>query len=406
MAILGQGNGNLIQQIIVNAVNVFKKKKPPCSSIVDGRILKMHYQWTFSIFLFVFSAVWFSWYFSHTITCASKFNAEQQVRMDYINICHSYSYIPLENGDRSYVLFYRWIPLTMLVIACVFYIPRKISKYSDNPRLRKLVEDMAVNNFRYDGVEKELVNRASLYLTCNLRTHNGIYFKYIFCNILCLFIDVVVFYSLDVLFNGHFFQYGYSVIPFNRNVEEFTDYMSKAFPPFVECEIGPKNEVVNKRTERFGCHLQMMELYEKLFFVIWFWLIILIILTVLYISFLMFLWIPSFQSLLLKVPQPPNGKVALIDILDSVKKYCKIGDIYLLYRLKKHCSPVMYYSLLNHLSDAENLKILKKHPDERPEDIKNRRNKYIPQENFSSSDEQLIPSKRIPNTSILITDCD
>ena len=406
MGILGQGNGNLIQQVLGNVIHVFKKKRPPCSSIVDGRVLKMHYQWSFFIFLFGFSAVWFSWYYSNVITCVSRFNAETQVRLDYINVCLSYPYLKTGIDDRTYILFYRWIHWTLLVLACLFYIPRKISKYCDNLKLKKLIEDMAVQSYRYDHTEKELVDRASMYIAYNLRTHNGIYFKYLFCNVLSLLIDILVFYALDVLFHGRFFSYGIAIFPLNRDVYSFTDYMSRTFPPFVECEIGPTNELVNKRTEKFGCHLQIMELYEKLFLFIWFWLILLIVCTCLYLIFLGFMWLPYFRLMLLKIAKPPNAKASVTDTVMSVIKYCKIGDIYILYRLRQHCSPSMYYSLLTHLSDTETLKILVKNPDERGsyDDHKSRKSKQNKslKGNFSNSDELFIPTKAIPNKSFLI----
>ena len=404
MGILGQGNGNIIQQILGNVIHVFKKKRSPCSSLCDGRIMKLHYQFTFYIFLIGFSAVWFSWYYSNVITCTSKFNAETQVRLDYINICLSYPYLPSGIEDRTYLLFYRWIHWTLLVIALLFYIPRKISKYCDNPKLKKLIEDMAIQSYRYDHTEKELVDRATIYIAFNLRTHNGLYFKYLLCNILALVIDGVCFYALDVLFHGRFFSYGASAL--TRDPYSFTDYISRTFPPFVECEISPVNELVAKRTEKFGCHLQIMELYEKLFFFIWYWLIFVMICTCFYIAFLGFLWLPYFRLMLLKVPKPAHAKTSVTDTVMSVISFCKIGDIYLLYRLKQYCSASMYYDLLSSLSDADMLRILRKHPDGRGsvEDHKARKGKANKglKGNFSNSDELFIPTKPIPNKSFLI----
>ena len=49
-------------------------------------------------------------YHRDVITCVSHFNAETQVRLDYINICLSYPYVEGEEGEpRRYILFYRWI---------------------------------------------------------------------------------------------------------------------------------------------------------------------------------------------------------------------------------------------------------------------------------------------------------
>ena len=78
----------------------------------------------------------------------SHFNAETQVRLDYINICLSYPYVE-DDGQRRYLLFYRWISWSLLVLAGIYYIPRKISKNQDNPKCKKLLEDLAANSFRW-----------------------------------------------------------------------------------------------------------------------------------------------------------------------------------------------------------------------------------------------------------------
>ena len=265
MTILGQGGGNLVQQVLSNVIKIVKKKNSPCTAPCDGFVLKMHYQWTFWMLLGGFSMVWYSWYHRDIITCVSHFNADTQVRLDYINLCLSYPYVEDINDERSYLLFYRWIHWTLLILAMIYYIPRKISKYCENMKVKKLIEDLSVNCTRYDQGEKELVDRAVNYIKLNVRTHNGLFFKYFFCNILALGIDILCLHCLDYLLRGRFMHYGWMAYPFIRNPHDFNDYMSRTFPPFVSCEIGPVNEIINKRTEKFGCHLIMMELYEKIF---------------------------------------------------------------------------------------------------------------------------------------------
>ena len=90
MAVLGMGNGNLIQIIIQGVFHVMKKKQKFSTPMCDGFILKLHYFWTFSLFMFGFATVWYSWYFGATIICRSHFNADVQVSADNINICLSF----------------------------------------------------------------------------------------------------------------------------------------------------------------------------------------------------------------------------------------------------------------------------------------------------------------------------
>ncbi|XP_063610410.1 innexin inx2-like isoform X2 [Penaeus indicus] len=368
MVMPGQGGRSfdIIRQIVGNVVNIFNKRASPCTAPCDGMVLKMHYQWTFWVLLGGFSAIWYSWYHRDVITCASHFNAETQVRLDYINICLSYPFVQGagedldegEGGQRRYLLFYRWIHWALLLLAGIYYIPRKISKTSENTKVKKLIEDLAVNAHRYDGLERELVDRTARYIAFNLKTHNGLYYKYLTCNLVALLVDIFCFQFLDFMFQGRFLRYGFQAYPFNRDPQQFTDYMSEMFPPFADCELHNEVQLTNKRIERLGCHLTVMELYEKVFLALWLWLIILTSITVGYIIFLSLMWVPWARLFMLRIAKPLSAKDTIRNTICNIVSSCKIGDVYLLYRLKQHFSHARYYELLTRLSDPDFLRTM------------------------------------------------
>lgn len=355
----GQGGRSfdIIRQVVGNVVNIFNKRPAVCTAPCDGMILKMHYQWTFWIMVGGYSAIWYSWFHRDVITCASHFNAETQVRLDYINICLSYPYIEV-GTERRYLLFYRWIHWVLLVLGAFYYIPRKISKNAENPKIKKLFDDLAVGVHRYDNYEKEMVDRAARYLAFNIKTHNALFYKYLMCNIIALIIDIFAFHSLDFVFQNRFLELGFRAWPFNRDPSKFTDYISETFPPFVDCELDVVSQLTNKRTEKLGCHLTVMELYEKLFIALWLWLIVLTFMTCLYIVYLFFFWSPWARLHILRVAKPVNAKDKVRNIVVDVIKNCKIGDIYLLYRLRQHFSHAKYYDLLTKLADPDFLRLV------------------------------------------------
>jgi len=365
MAIVGHGGTDIIRQLVGNVVNIFKKKRAPCTSPCDGFVLKMHYQWTFWLLLAGFSFVWYSWYYRDVITCVNHFNSETQVRLDYINVCLSYIFVQEPGEPRRYLLFYRWIHWTLLVLAMFYYMPRKFSKNSENPKVKKLLEDLAVHSARYDHAEKELVDRAARYIALNLNTHNGIYFKFLGCNFVALFVDIFCFQALDFVFQGRFINYGWMAYPYDRDPVNFSDYMSKTFPPFARCELDIHNKLVAKRTENLGCHLTVMELYEKVFLIIWVWLIVLTTVTCAYIIFLGFMWLPYFRLMILKVAKPPNAIETVSDTIMTGLANCKIGDVYLLYRFKQHMSHSRFYELLTRLDDTDMVKMMSEDPADR-----------------------------------------
>lgn len=401
MTIVGHGGTDIIRQLVGNVVNIFKKKRAPCTSPCDGSILKMHYQWTFWIFLANFSAIWYSWYHRDVITCVNHFNSETQVRLDYINICLSYIFIE-QGGERRYLLFYRWIHWTLLVLAAIYYIPRKFSKYSENPKVKKLVEDLAVHQARYDGIERDLVERAAKYIAMNLHTHNGIYFKYLGCNIIALIVDIFCFHALDFVLQGRFITYGWMAYPYDRDPTNFSDYMSRTFPPFSKCELDLANKLVGQRTERLGCHLTVMELYDKVFLFIWLWLVLLTAMTVGYIIFLGMMWLPYCRYYILKVAKPPNAKedASVTETIKKVMESCRIGDVYLLYRLRQHMSHARFYELLTRLDDPDMLKLMAEDPADRVVQAKNQENlRRQPKMNIGTPKSKFVdPSEMFMNT--------
>lgn len=198
--------------------------------------------------------------------------------------------------------------------------------------------------------------------------------------------------------------------PFTRDPVNFSDYMSRTFPPFAKCELSMTHKLVARRTEKFGCHLTVMELYEKVFLGVWVWLIILITVTIGYLIFLGFMWLPYFRSMMLKVAKPPNAKNTVSDTIVSVIGYCKIGDVYLLYRLKQHLSHARFYELLTRLSDPEFIKTMLQDPADRAIQAKNQDNlrnrkpnmNMPPKGKFNNPDLFIKQDYGRPNTSILV----
>ncbi|XP_045585285.2 innexin inx2 [Procambarus clarkii] len=352
------GGGMDIRSLLATVVNLIKSRaNQVCTATCDGLVLRMHYRWTFCFHLGQFLSVWYSWYYRSVITCVSHFNAETQIRLDYMNICLSYPYVD-DNGTRRYLLYYRWVSWSFLLLAAVYYIPRKASKILDNTRCKKLIEDLASQAPRYDLTERELVERAARYIFYNLRTHDGLYWKYLSVNVLALMVDIFSIFFIDFILQGRFIKYGFMSYPFERDPWKFTDYMSQTFPPFASCELTPTNKLVNKRNEKFGCHLTIMELYEKVFLGLWLWLIVLTFVTCCYIVYLVLMWVPCVQVYILRTAKPAHANDRVRQLVQSVARNCKIGDIYLLYRLRQHLSHARFYELMTRLSEPNLLEMM------------------------------------------------
>ena len=345
-------NGDFPRTIVQTITKAVHKDQSPCTAPCDGQILKMHYKWSVWVFLGCFFAIWMSWFHKDVIICASHHSADSQVRVDFLNICLSYIYVT-EDGKNRFLLFYRWIHWVCLVLAALYYFPRKLSKNSENPKLKKLFEELAVSANKFDNTEHENLQKTVRFLNVNHKTHDGLFYKYVLCNIIALCIDIFTFFFLDFVFQGRFLTYGFDAYPFHRSPEDFADPMSRTFPPFAKCTINRNNKLMDERSEDFGCHLTVMELYEKLFLFVWFWLIALMTMTCAYIIFLFAYSFPYLRRKLLRVSKPVQATNTVTSVATSVASDCRVGDIYLLYRLRQFFSHARYFELLSKLGNPE-----------------------------------------------------
>lgn len=347
---------DLLRQFSQTVVSVFNRRESPVTQPTDGPILKMHYKYTFWLTMAGFAAIWYSWLHRDVIVCVSHFNADLQVRLDYLNICLSFPYITNEDGSKQFLLYYRWVHWVLFLVAFAFYLPHKIAKGGDNIKLNKLVEYLASGMGHYEGYEFQMVDSVARFFAINMRTQDKIYYRYLFSNVFALFINIVVFFSLDALLLNNFASLGYEAYPYVRDGQFLSDHLTKVFPPFADCQISTEQMLINKRTEKFGCHLTAMEFYEKLFLAIWFWLIALMIITSFYILFLCCFLIPSARKYILRCAKPYIAEEKLTTTIERAGKNFRIGDWFLLYKLKFAFSDVGYYRLLQLFSEQDYMK--------------------------------------------------
>ena len=372
MTIAGNGGGDVVRQFTANVVNLIKKKRPPGTATCDGDVLKLHYKYTFWMFLGGFSAVWYSWYHRDVIVCSAKFNADAQVRVDYINLCLSYIFKENEMGERSTLVFYRWVSFFMLFMACVYYIPHKISKKLENQTAKKLLEDIAGNSFRYDSIEHDLVDRAAKWIISTQPIHNSMFKKYVIANIVALGIDVFCWFMCDFVLKGKFITYGWMAYPYTRDPVYFQDYMSRTFPPFAKCELTPVFQILGERTEIYGCNLTLMELYDKIFLFLWFWLVILTTITIGYIFFLLLFCIPYTRMTLLRMAKPQCADRRATELVCDIAQNYSVGTFFILYCIKFYTSDSRFYELLRMLDDDEYVYEVTHGPAEKSQVISNR----------------------------------
>ncbi|KAF2364997.1 Innexin, partial [Trinorchestia longiramus] len=346
---------NFISQAVTQVVKLVKRKKnsPPPS---DCFVLRMHYNYGFWLFGFLFWATFHQWHSKDPLTCVSHFNAESQIRYDYLNFCLTYLFVASDEdlNQRRYLFFYRWLHWLMFVVAIVYFLIRKFAKSFENAKLRKLCSDVCQGSSNYDiNFERGMLEKVVTYLIDHLGSHSPVYINSILAVCFALCVDLTAFWFVDYLLHNRFYRYGLFALSTARDTDNYSDYISRTFPPFAKCQLESQHQLTADRDELFGCHLGLMEVYEKLFFFVWVYLVVVIIVTVGYIVKLAFYAHPYFQKLALK-PKSPMMTREYKDVdlvVMKVIKHCKVGDIYVLLKLKAYLSDTRFYMLLCRLSE-------------------------------------------------------
>lgn len=310
----------------------------------DGLCLRLHYKYTFWMLIVGFVGVYYNWLTKDIIHCISHFNADVQQRADYVNLCLSYPFIYVD-GQKTTLLYYRWLHWIMLLCSLAFVLPHKLSKVQKYDKLTKLVEALTQRLSDYSNQENNLLLGVCQYFSSVMGGQNGLFHRYFQANILCLFLNVIVFFGLDAALLGKYIDLGIVANPIivSRDGQNLTDPLTRAFSPFADCEISDVMALTNKRDEHFGCHLTAQEFYEKLFLALWYWQIFLMVVQSIYVMFLTIFYSKTLCKLALKtffLSDFESRKKA-----DEATKKFDIGDWFVLYKLRSF----FYYNGLNRL---------------------------------------------------------
>ena len=279
----------------------------------DSFILQLYHKTGVIISFLIYTSIIFNLFFDTPIVCINSYDASKKPEGYVVNYCLSYPKIL-----DKYALFYKWVPWTMLILCFLFFSPKiLINNLSCRYTSIHLLQASKLNNnhfkhntnnskkkdenddddkkaFRYKPEDFEK------FVSTKWDKCKRMYFNCLFCHCYSLFLNVIIFITLDFCLQQRFLFYVPKVWPMTRNVENFSDFMSREFYPFSVCLLPPKR-LTNERTETLYCHLTLMEYYEKIFVFIWFYLVLLFIINIAYIIYLGFLVRNNYNSFLIHI---------------------------------------------------------------------------------------------------------
>lgn len=176
----------------------------------------------------------------------------------------------------------------------------------------------------------------------------------------CSYLTLNIYIFLS--FQENFIGLIYKSYPFHRNPRNFSDNLYQVFPPFVFCSIDEYNLINNARVDVLHCHLLLMELYEKVFVVLWVLLAFLMVIAVVSLVVLLLIVLPPFNRVFLFTFTTSKS---IRKIKRKVHRIFGYGDLHVMNMMKSHVSEGQFITFLSQLVENSRLKFNAMFPSEK-----------------------------------------
>ncbi|XP_076062710.1 innexin inx2-like [Oratosquilla oratoria] len=351
---------------VVASIAGLIKVKYGQSTIVDGAVFKLHYRWTTALCFLGCALISASDYIGSPIQCL-KDGAESMKAV--VTYCWVSSTFTLDDRmlnttaeDRShwphqgvgmyqedkyehhYHAYYQWVPFVLFAMGCFFYLPHLIWKSIENKRLDQLLQGLNILSLD-ECCEKKKENIVK-YMMASWG-QNGIYaFHYFACEILNLVNVVAQMILLDKFFGGFFANYGTEVLNHLGEEDPKLNPLLTVFPRVTKCTFHRYGSSGTVMREDNMCILPQNILNEKLFLLIWFWLVILITITAAQLVSRICLFASPFLRLRML---EHRGKMSASSEIEHSIQQMQLGDFFLVELIGVNVDAICFRDILQEL---------------------------------------------------------
>ncbi len=244
--------------------------------------------------------------------------------------------------------YYQWVQFVLFFQGAMFYFPHYLWKTIEGQRLDDITSNLrsktVCNNQPKDNCEI-LVQ----YLKETFHMHRWYMAAYVLCNLMN-FVNVIgQMYFINFFLGGAFLTYGTEVLNWTKaDAEQRTDPMIEVFPRITKCTFHKYAPTGMIEQHDAMCILATNAISEKIYVVLWFWLIILAVITALYLIYVScVILVPSMRRTMLKRKAKGNIK----EHIDILLREADIGDWFVLFLLSKNIDSSLFKEILISFSE-------------------------------------------------------
>ncbi|XP_052758845.1 innexin inx7-like [Galleria mellonella] len=358
----------------------FKKPK------IDNFVFKLHYQFTVTLLIAFVILVCAREQFGEHIRCISGAGVPEKVIQTYcffmatFTIVRHYNesllqtgFLPhpgvgpiLENDETIHHKYYQWVPFLLFLQSIAFYMPHYIWKKKEGGRIKALVdglqfaslsfqeEDIKVNKDTIPSkktIEKKiaLIRKDIIFRLRVSRTWSVWMMAMEVANLLHVMFQI---WLINRFLNGEFIGLGPKVLSFS-DWNEIADPLEAIFPKVTKClfhKYGPSGTI---QQHDALCVMALNIVHEKIYVILWFWLLFLFIASVLAViwrAMSFYLYRRSLRFNDVVFGQVVSGKFNPYNVIRVVNG-CQFGDWLFLYYLAKNMQGFLFQELYKTLAE-------------------------------------------------------
>lgn len=351
---------------------------------IDNWHFKMYYKGAAALFFLGSMVGVFGQYFGDPIECDFT-TIDGDVASDYCWI-HGSSYIPVEyqphmkciadlegvvsEDDAPDTSYYQWVIFMMLMQAGMFYMPYKIWKHLEGGLIESFGKDarahvMLTQDTTYEGAEGAVMEKVATKFVKYFRSilhHNQFYFvKFIICEALNVTILYLNFFMTDAFLQGRFWYYGLDVLRYYQlsraERKLVVSPFCATFPTEVSCTVPNIGAAGGEQHHNGLCVLSQNIINEKIYLVVWWYLVFLCITSVLFVVYRLCICLFEplrFQLLYVQIRHKYDEDVK--KSLQFVMRRCYLGDWFVLYQLSKNVNPYFLRAFVKELRSEMKIK--------------------------------------------------
>ncbi|XP_020292153.1 innexin inx2-like isoform X3 [Pseudomyrmex gracilis] len=244
--------------------------------------------------------------------------------------------------------------------AILFYVPRALWTIWERGTIGLLSRNLETPFLGEVWTAERKRQLVEYFTRTNLHSHNFYAIRFFVCELLNCLNSMGQIYALDVFLEGQFRRYGPLVSAFvaEKNPHDRIDPMARLFPKVTKCTIHTFGPAGSVQTHDALCVLPLNVVNEKIFVVLWFWLVFLACVGCLAVIYRYTGWccihvIVVFSQRWTRVYLLRGA----VRVLERSKAECVVrvfhfGDWFLLYQLAQNVNPIVYRELVNEIAEA------------------------------------------------------